>query len=314
MTVTYDFDTKLLVNQQGGGLFSIRDAAETPGKIFWVGSNVTGATDGDRYGKNPGAPFATLDYAIGKTTADRGDTIYVMPSHAETAAGTDQELFDVDKASVSVMGLGIGDKRPTFTFTDDGATVVLGKAGCRLSNLRFIGNVTDYATCLEIEGAADGCIVDHCYFADTASGADMLVPISIAADADRLMIVDNHFNCVTGGEATDCILMAGGSDGTIVARNLAAGDWKTGGFLNCSVAASLGLIVIDNIVVNQDTAAGLCYKGHASSTGLIARNMFAASKDGTECINEITAMHVSQNYMTDLPAASGIISATVTAW
>ncbi len=315
MTVALDHDTKLFVNKQPGGMFVVRDASECPGRVFWAGSNVTGATDGAGYGRNPGAPFATVDYAFssGSVLADRGDVVYVLPGHAESAS-TAVELFDMDIAGVSIIGLGNGDKRPTFTLAHADATIVMGAAGCRLSNIRLIGNISDLVAGLEIEAAADGAIVDHCYFADSATNKDMLIPISVAADADRLTIVDNHFNMVTGGEATDCIKLAGGSDGTVVARNFAAGDWKTGGFLNAATAASLGLVVLDNIVVNQDGSAGLCYSGHASSTGVIARNMFCGNKANTEPISEVTAMHVCENYMTDTAGASGIVSGTVTAW
>ena len=204
MTIAVDHDTKLFVNKQPGGMFVVRDAAECPGRVWWVGSNVTAASDSAGFGQNPGAPFATLDYAFdtGNVLADRGDVVYVLPSHAETAA-TDVELFDVDAASATVIGLGVGDKRPTFTITHADATVVLGAAGCRLSNLRFITGVADCVTAIEVEAAATGCVIDHCYVADTASGTDLLVAIAVEADADRLMIVDNHFNCVTGGEATE---------------------------------------------------------------------------------------------------------------
>jgi len=307
-------DTKLFVNKQPGGIFSVRDVAETPGKVFYVGSNITGATDGAGYGQNPGAPFATLDYAIGQCTASRGDTIYVLPAHAETGSGTDEELFDIDVAGVSVIGLGIGDKRPTFTLTDDGATIVMGAAGCRLSNIRLIGGVTDLAAGLEIEAAADGCVVDSCYFADSATDEDMLITISVAAAANNLKIVDNHFYGVTGGEATDCIKLAGASTATIIAGNLATGDWKTGGFINGNTAAAVGLVIVNNIVVNQDASAGLCMKMHASSEGVIANNIFCGNKANTEPISTVTAMHVAENYMTDAAAATGIVSATATAW
>lgn len=305
--------TSLFVDKQPGGMFSIAPMSITTGKTFYVHSGT--GTDQAGNGFNPDAPFATVDYAFSSAavTASKGDVIYVMPGHAETAA-TDVELFDMDIAGVSIIGLGEGALRPTFTITHADATCVIGAANCRLSNCRFVGGVADHVTMLEIEAAAVGSMVDHCFFTDTSSTVDTLIMIAVTAAANQLTIVDNFFLGKTGGEATDCIKLAGASTGSVIARNFATGDWKTGGFLNGNTAAAVNLMVLRNYVVNADASAGLCIKMHASSTGLVANNTFAASKDGTEAVSTVNAMHVIENYMTDLANASGIISATATAW
>jgi hypothetical protein len=56
-----------------------------PGQVFWVNNSsvlaeggITGSNGNDgTYRK----PFASIDYAIGKCKANRGDVIYVMPGH-----------------------------------------------------------------------------------------------------------------------------------------------------------------------------------------------------------------------------------------
>lgn len=303
--------TALFSRKTPGGIYSIEDQALTTGDRWFVDS-VAGASTNS--GTSPDDALNTVDAAIAKCTANKGDIIFVMPKHAETFSTAAQEGFDLDVAGVSIIGLGQGDQRPTFTFGHASASCVIGASSCRISNLRFVSNISDHVTAIDIEAAANGSQVDKCYFTDSGTTLDALTFIKIVADADRLRIIDNHFNNVTGGEATDTLLFAGGSDGTVIARNLATIDAKTGGFIKAAGAASLGLIVIDNVVVNQDASAGLCYLGHASSTGLIARNMFAGNKANTEPISEVTAMHVIENYMTDTAGASGIVSATVTAW
>lgn len=305
--------TPLFVRKQKGGMFSVVDQNLTTGDIWFVDSGT--GTDGAGYGQNPDSPVATLDYAIALCTASKGDIIYVMPGHAETASTANQELFDINVAGVTVIGLGEGDKRPTFTLAHAGATVVMGAAGCRISNLRIIGNISDLVGGLEIEAAADGCIVDNCYFADSGTALDMLIAIKVAADADRLVIRDNHFNITVGGEATDGILFAGGSDGTIISGNVMIGDWKTNGGIGAIAAASAGLLIHDNFIVNADASAGLCIKLHASSTGGIFRNFVAGSKNNTETISTVNAMHAGENYGNDAAATSGILTpSTMTAW
>lgn len=93
---------------------------ETTGSVFFVSSTAAGASNNvNTHGTNPTTPFATLDFAVGACSADRGDIIYVMPGHAETinAAGG----IDVDVRGVTIIGLGAGRKRPVFTFS--GTTV-----------------------------------------------------------------------------------------------------------------------------------------------------------------------------------------------
>lgn len=305
--------TSLFVDKQPGGMFSIAPMSITTGKNFYVHSGT--GTDQAGNGFNPDAPFATVDYAFssGVVTASKGDVIWVMPGHAETTT-TDTELFDMDVAGCSIIGLGEGNLRPTFNLEHADATCVIGSPNSRISNCRFIGGVSDLVTAIDIEATGDGSIIDHCYFADTATDEDALSFITVTAAANQLTIVDNLFVGITGGEGESCIILEGASTGTVIARNFATGDWEIGGFIEAGTAAATNLMIIGNYVVNQDAAVGLCISMHAGSTGLVANNTFAASLNGTESVDTVTAMHVIENYMTDLANASGIISATVTSW
>ena len=307
-------NSQLFMSKQPGGDFLIIDQGITTGDAYFV-DDATG-TDQVGNGRSPENPVATLDYAIDNlVTANQGDIIYLMPYHAETEAAEDVELWDLDVAGVSVLGLGRGDARPTFTLTDDGATCVIGAANCRISNIRIIGNVTDLATGLEVEAAAVGTRVDHCYIADSGTGLDMLVAVAIAANADRLIFEDNHINITIGGEATECLAFAGGCDGLVMRNNIMVGDWKTGGAIEMSTAASTDILIHDNVVSNHDGAAGLAYNGHASSTGGIFRNYMHGDKNATKPMATMDGLFTGETYGGDEPATSGIIQgAAATSW
>jgi len=308
--------TALFSQKQSGGMFTIYDLPKHPGNIWFVDSGATAATNATGYGHNPDAPFATLDYAIGKCTASNGDVIYVMPGHAETTSTAGTELFDLDVAGVSVIGLGTGDLRPTFTLAVGDATVVMGAASCTLENIRIIGNITDLVAGLEIEAAADGCTVRNCYFADSGTALDMLIAIAVTADADRLLFEGNHFVITTGGEATNAVKFAGGCDSLIFRNNVLVGDWKgTDGAVGLAGAASTNILVHDNLIVNQDASVGLCMDLHASTTGGVFRNMAAGSKGNTETISGGEAAHFGENYGNDAVATTGILTpSSPTAW
>ena len=81
------------------------------GNIFWVDSGSGSNTNDGTHVR----PYATLDYAVGKCTANNGDLILAKAGHTETvtAAGG----LDLDVAGITIIGLGNGSDRPTVNFT-----------------------------------------------------------------------------------------------------------------------------------------------------------------------------------------------------
>lgn len=76
-------------------------------------------------GTTPDKAFATVDYAIGKTTANQGDVIFVREGHAETVTATS---IAADVAGITIVCLGKGAARPTFTFGAADATITVSAA------------------------------------------------------------------------------------------------------------------------------------------------------------------------------------------
>ena len=74
-------------------------AVSHPGKVFWL-SNATTLSDRQISGSdgNQGtfdAPFSTLDGALAKCVANRGDIIMVKPGHAETVSAAAGIVIDI---------------------------------------------------------------------------------------------------------------------------------------------------------------------------------------------------------------------------
>ena len=81
------------------------------GDVYFVDSGHARAND-NYTGTHPtNTPLATLDAAIGKCTANNGDFIILAPGHAETLT----TAVTVDVAGITIIGIGNGDNRPTFT-------------------------------------------------------------------------------------------------------------------------------------------------------------------------------------------------------
>jgi hypothetical protein len=84
-----------------------------PGNVYWVDSNGGGGSKGTF-----AHPVATLAAAHALVTSDNGDIICLKPGHAETYTAT----VEFSKSGFSVVGLGFGYNRPTFTNGITGTT------------------------------------------------------------------------------------------------------------------------------------------------------------------------------------------------
>src|SRR5436190_7869262 len=195
--------TALFARSRPGGVFTIDDACEHPGSIFFVHSG-TGSSTND--GSSPESPMATIDQAINLCTANKGDVVYVMPGHAETIAAADG--FDADVAGIAIIGLGWGAQRPTLTFSATGSTAAVGAASVRIENIRFKAGVSAVVVGLSVEGAGTDLALRKCDFlqgaAHSTTGFDFVDSVILAAGAHRAIIENCRFlaEAAVAGAAT----------------------------------------------------------------------------------------------------------------
>ena len=275
------------------------------GKEFYVDS-VNGATTNS--GSSWDHPLTTLDAAIAKCTANKGDVIHLAPLHAEAEAVALADIATMDVAGVTVIGHGTGSNIPTFSFTADDATFTISAANCRLSGVKIVSGVADLAVGLTLGALADGAVIDNCIFQDGAVDEEIVISISVTADCDNIRIIDNVFSTVAAGGCQDAILLAGGSDNSIISGNVIYGTYS-GAAMTASAAASINLTIIDNVFGNIDTPAVAL---NAGTTGILANNQHAATQatigsvltgtDATWCFN---------NYSSGVVGSSGLLQPNV---
>ena len=253
------------------------------GKSFFVDSS-TGSNNNS--GLSPSKPFSTVDYAIGLCIANKGYVIYLMPGHAETVTATSIAL---DVAGITIVGLGHGLNRPTFTFGAAAATVTVSAANCSWYNCVCVANYAnvavgftvsgkdfvltdtlftdgsstlDWRTCVAtgaVANCADGLTVVNCTKLGLAS--DALAFISILEATDRLYVANNCVTDVATGDVGHFIIM--GAFVCAGARILSNALYVTGAttatvgvFMTGSSTTSTG-IVADNVARSLDTASEL---------------------------------------------------------
>jgi len=277
-------------------------------RYFWVNS-VTGS---DGHSGTFDNPLATLGQALTRVGVQhkKGDTIVLMPGHAETITGVGG--ITASTSDVNIIGLGTFNSRPRFLM-DGAATVTAAVTGANVtwSNIVFAAGHADIVTCFNITGK--GCALQGVEFADNTTAENWLTPIKatgadntadglsvvgcrwfsidaacvefieITGNIDSLTVTDN-FVCVSG-TACPLVLTAGAkviTDG-FIARN------------RSQIANTTGDILIDN--------------GGATNTGLVCDNYIGnLDTTGPQAIGAATGMQFFANFSTSTSTLSGGIN------
>lgn len=278
-------DTKLFVRKQPGGMFAVLNRSVFPtGKVYWVGSGVTGASDAVGYGRNPDAPFATLVYA--ETQASTDDMIYVMPGHAETmadAAGAVLLLLDV--VGLKIIGLGGRTRKPAILLDGHANNYInITAADTVIENIGFKAGHADIAKAISV--AAAGVEIRGCNFEENVATENFLIAIQTTAAADDLVIEGCFITTVDGAE-TEAIEIVGACNRVIVKDNYIKGAYSVSA-ISAITNPCLDMQIVGNRIINTlagDDLAG-CIDLVANSTGIIANNRLYM-EDNTDCLTSV---------------------------
>lgn len=245
------------------------------GQIFYVDSGVTTAGNGTSWEN----AVATLDAGVNLCTANRGDVIFVAQGHAENLSGADG--VDVDIAGVTIIGLGNGDLRPTFSYTNGAGEFVLGAAGDNSSihNLRFIATVDSVVKAIDVEAACVGWGIYNCEFsAETTTTDEFDDVIIIGAAADKGVIQGCRFLGDPGSNADpqSCINFVD-CDYLVIRNNEFFGDRAVACIENHTTASNF-IIIENNILFNGIIGGSAGLNGQpvielvATTTGVVRKN------------------------------------------
>ena len=186
-------------------------------QVFFVDSG-TGVNTNN--GKRPSRAVATLDYAIGLCTASRGDIIVVLPGHAETYTAASSLVCDV--AGVTVIGIGEGAERPTFTLSATTSTMTVTAASVHLENLLFITTAVVVAP-LTVTGA-DFYGKDLAFRNSTTNTP--VIGITLTTGAARATIDGLHYDTGTNTGASGAIDITAVLNGITIKDCIIFGDFS----------------------------------------------------------------------------------------
>lgn len=262
------------------------------GNVFWVDS--VNGSDGNKGTFD--RPFATIDYAIGRCTANQGDIIMVKAGHSEDPTTS----IALDVAGVAIYGLGWGANRPTITFGAAGATMAMSAANCLIHGLRFdLGTVAATVT-NAITITAASCVVQCCETVPHATS--QFTNFLTATDVAFVEILGNRFRGLHTASGTSGIVVDG-CDDLIIAGNVVSGHFSEHALDNTTPAAVdeiLRAYIADNIFHNYSTTAGdLAVELDAAATGVFARNMLVGGLATTAANYDIGNMASMESYVAD---------------
>jgi hypothetical protein len=249
-----------------------------PGKVVWVHSGTGSNGNRGTFDK----PFASIDYAVGTCTANKGDIIMVKAGHTETvtaAAG-----LDLDVAGIAIIGLGTGSNRPTINFTTVvGADMDVDAANITVMNLLFTGGIDALTGPIDVN-AADFSMI-NCETRDvTGQATDFIVT---DANASRFLISNwKHAGAAAAGADT-AISIVGGDD-WVIEDFWIYGNFAVAAIENVTTAANrvrIGGGVKPSFIWTENSA-DVAVTMVAASTGFVGPNINAMLQDNAANITE----------------------------
>lgn len=195
--------------------------AFTTGKVFYV-HNGTGA-DGTDNGKTKANPFKTLDWAIGKCTANKGDIIYLMPGHYEDLGAG--ETIDADVAGITIIGLGNGPDRPRIDYNGTTASFDIGADGVSISNITLRPSVATVAIGIDIEAGVENTTLKDIEFlpGEAGDGTDeFVIGIDIKAGCTRTVIDGVYYRHHASADGAASVIKLTGASDSVTIKNVDA--------------------------------------------------------------------------------------------
>lgn len=298
-----------LLYQLGGVPVLGSDMPFITGSAFFVDAlNGNDANKGDK-----DSPWASIDYALSRCTADAGDGIFLLPNSQETITlSTD---LAADKDGVSIIGLGRYESQPSFLLDAAAGLGTVTANNVMFKNINFIAGYADIAQALTITGK--GCMLDSCRFTENTTNENYVDVIHAGVadnDYDGLVIRNCEFVMNDAAAVTAIDLLKNAQDVKIIGNRI-TGDFDASPYAPIYCAATeiqKNILVMGNLIhnVHNDNAAVGISIANTSSTGWIIYNHVGHQDVAgeTPILAGAAGLYVGENYASGvLGTASGYL-------
>ncbi|MCD6162612.1 MAG: hypothetical protein J7K40_09400 [candidate division Zixibacteria bacterium] len=274
-----------------------------PGKVFWVG---TGGSNGNKGTFD--RPFETIDYAIGRCTANRGDVILIKSNYYEEI--TTAADITVDIAGVTIIGMGRGSDMPMIDYGAAAASVSIAADNVAMQNINFHANVPEVVVGVDIQDGVDyaallGCKVD----VETTATDEFFISIQ-TNDASNFALIEGCDIDNGLGAAVHAIKFTKDTDGTIIRGCTIQGDYSTaniGGITTLSTKLDIdGNLLINGAATALNTEPVI--ELLTGSTGIVRNNYCVCDLATKLAAIAANSVLLFENYYNeDLTGTGGLI-------
>jgi len=255
----------------------------TTGKYIYVHNSGSGTS----IGREINQPVVTsIDAAVGKCRASKGDVIVVLPGHVESitaAAG-----LALDTASITVYFMGEGESKATIDFS----TVVGASMTVTANGVTFLGNPRFTASIDALTGpisvTASDFKIDHFDWYDST---DMNTTNCLVASsaADRIYIGGAKFyKSNESGTQKESFIKIGAVADPVIGYLDVVGDFSDAPVYNNVAWARVRML--GGILNNTNVGPSLAVKLSAASTG-VAKNIHARVASGVLFVSAVNQMN-----------------------
>ena len=179
-------------------------AGQIPSSVTGVYYFVDSGSNTFGDGRTPQRPFATLARALQSSVGGRGDVIICAARHQEKLSSA--TALVINDSTISIIGLGSGINRPTFTLdTANTAKIVIQASNITFQNVRFVANFLNIAKLFDLTVglASAGSIAGNILTITTlTSGTFNMGNQVIGANVANGTYILNQISGTTGGVGT----------------------------------------------------------------------------------------------------------------
>lgn len=165
-------------------------AAQQFGTDWYVNSAASAGGDG----ATPASAKTTLAAAL--AIAISGDRIFIAPGHTETVTGA--AWLTWSQSGITVIGLGVGSNRPTFTWSATASQIIISGSNNILSNIRCTSSVDECVLLFSITGS--NVMLDRVDYFETAA-AQAVAFAAFTTGTDCAVQNCNHYQATPSSNA-----------------------------------------------------------------------------------------------------------------
>ena len=261
--------------------------------------------------------YLTLDAAMNVCLANQGWTIIVLPGHVENVTTT-----PTFKAGVTIVGVGTGDERGTFTWTATTSQWAINVANVKIANLILnLAGTAATATVKAIVTTGASCSISGCRIIAGAAGGTQVATIGLewGTGAGKFTFggdTEDEGNTVfapADAAVVACLKIVAALDqGKIKWNNINVGMSATTAGVCTMTVAPTNIVIRRNIFNNSITSSTKCLVGITAATGLVEFNSgyITAATGAATAFGTLGSLQLTENYGCAGGAVTGILIGT----